>query len=203
MTRPLTRHGAALRLARSGGAVASLIAAVLVLMLTACSSDRPDGTRVEGPVTFLADPDARQVAGMHINGGKTVVYGALAAENKGEDAATLTSATLTGTHGRYTDEGVRIVEVRARDVTGGREMVGADRWPYEDYAADSVPLAGYRLEPGDSVELLFVVEVLETGYWGWPHTQLDYESDGDEHTIRVSTGFFICPRADDQCDPLA
>lgn len=183
---------------------ATLVATVLAATLAACSPDRPDDTRGDGagPVAFLADPEARQAAGMHINAGKTVVYGALAAENRGEDPATLTSATLTGSHETYTDQGVRIVEVRARDVTGGREMVGAGRWPYEDYATDSVPLDGYRLEPGDSVELLFVIEVLETGYWGWPQTQLDYESGGKEHTIRVSTGFFVCPRTADQCDPL-
>ncbi|MBU2697441.1 hypothetical protein [Pimelobacter sp. 30-1] len=176
--------------------------AALAVALTACTPNRPPGTRIEGPVALLADPEARQAAGMHVEGGATVVYGALAAENQGDELAVLTSATLTGTRGRFTDEGVRIVEVRARDVTGGRELVGAARWPYEDYADDSVPLAGYRVEPGDSVELLFVVEVLETGYWGWPQTQLDYEADGGDYTVRVSTGFFVCPRADDQCDPL-
>ncbi|UUW88001.1 hypothetical protein ABFU82_06200 [Nocardioides sp. WV_118_6] len=202
MIRRTLHLGAALRLVRSGGVAVAALAVALAATLTACSSNRPDGTRVEGPVSFLADPEARQAAFTQVNGGKTVVYGALAAENKGHEPATLISATLTGTQGRYTDEGVRIVEVRARDVTGGREMVGADHWPYEDYADDSVPLAGYRLDPGDSVELLFVVEVLETGYWGWPQTQLDYEADGDEHTIRVSTGYFVCPRAADDCDPL-
>lgn len=182
--------------------VAAGLALVALSVLTACAPDRPDGTRIEGPVVFLADPEARQAAFTHADRGATVVFGALAVENQGDAPAVLTSAALTGTEGTVAADGARVREVRVRDVTGGRDLVGAGRWPADGYADESVPLAGYRLEPERTAELLFVVVVDETGHWTWPQTQLDYESGTESYTIRVSTGFGICPRAATDCDPL-
>lgn len=132
--------------------------------------------------------------------GQRVVFGALAVTNDGDHPATLDSAQLTGPSSEVVDDGATVSEVRVLDVTGGKDLVGAGPWPYEDYERDSVPLDGYEVAPNSQAELLFVVDVEESGNWSWPQTQLTYQSEGETYTIRTNTGFLICPTTVDYCD---
>lgn len=132
--------------------------------------------------------------------GQTVVFGVLAVNNDGDRPATLDSAKLTGPTSKVIDDGAKVLEVRVLDLTAGREIVAAAPWPYEYYERDSVPLDGYKIAPDGRAELLFVVNVEETGKWVWPQTQLTYQSEGETYTIRTNTGFMICPTTANQCD---
>lgn len=125
--------------------------------------------------------------------GEDVVLGALTVRNRGDDPATLTAARLTGPDGAVADAGARVLEVMVRDVSDGQELVGAARWPFEDFARGAVPLDEHRLGPGRRVELLVVVRVEDSGHWFWPDTEISWRYDDEDHVSTVSTGFLICP----------
>ncbi|MFJ9317874.1 hypothetical protein ACIRN4_27045 [Pimelobacter simplex] len=173
--------------------------AISAATLAGCSSDSPK-MKAEGPVSFQADPDLGQYSAANVDQGATMVYGLMTVLNSGEKPATLTSAKLTGPADQVADEGVEVREVRVYDVTGGKEVVGADRWPSQPQARDSVPLKGYQLAPNAEAELLFVIDVVETGHWGWPQTELSYEADGEDYTIRIGAGYYVCPASADTCE---
>lgn len=184
------------RLAASAALVAAL--AVGASTLTGCESDSP-GTQAEGPVAFQADPEIGQYSSSYVDQGAQMVYGLLTVLNSGDDPATLTGAKLTGPPDEVADAGVTVSDVRVYDVTGGKEIVGADRWPTEPQSQGSVPLEGYQLAPDAEVELLFVVKVTKTGHWGWPQAQLDYEAGGTDYTIRIGAGYYVCPSTSQSC----
>jgi hypothetical protein len=174
------------------------LAVALTLISTSCTGD--DASRV-GPVAFMADEGFHQTAYVHADGGQTVVFGATSVRNEGDGAATLNAGSLTGDD--VTDDGANVAEVRVLDITGGGDRVGAALWPFEHYARNSVPLQGFELPPGGEVELLFVVKVDQSGLWHWPQTLLEYQSGGTDYETRTNTGFLICPRSADECDPPA
>ncbi len=173
----------------------------IAMSLAACSSESDASpTSREGPVSFVADDEFTQAASMLADEGQRVVFGALAVTNEGDHPATLHSAELTGPGSEVRDDGAKVSEVRVLDVTGGKDLVGAGPWPYEYYERDSVPLDGYEIAPDARAELLFVVDVEETGNWAWPQTELTYQARGETYTIRTNTGFLICPTTEDFCD---
>ena len=173
---------------------------MVALAAAACDSGTSTDVKADGPVAFLADAQFEQAAGFTADQGKKVVFGALAIRNDGNDVATLDAARLTGPSEKVVDDGAKVVEVRALDVTGGKDLVGAGPWPFEHYQRDSVPLKGYELGSKQEAELLFVVSIDKTGHWSWPETELTYTSDGEKYRIRISTGFFICPTSDGDCN---
>ncbi|WGX95445.1 hypothetical protein [Nocardioides sp. L-11A] len=181
-------------------AMAVVLLAGIATSLAACSSEKNAlPTSREGPVSFLADDDFTQAATMLADKGQRVVFGALSVINEGDHSATLDRAMLTGPRSEVSDEGAKVSEVRVLDVTGGQDLVGAGPWPYEYYERDSVPLSGYAIAPDAQAELLFVVDVEESGNWSWPQTQLTYRSQGETYTIRANTGFLICPTTAGHC----
>lgn len=132
-----------------------------------------------------------QTAGFLADAGQSVVFGATYVKNTGTSAATLQSAALLGD---VPSEAAEVAEVRAVDPADhDGELVGAGPWPFEDYAKSSEPLEGYSLVPGAEAELLFIVEVHETGSWHWPRTQLIYETEGDVFEDITTVGFMVCP----------
>lgn len=182
-------------------ALAVVLLAGAATSLAACSPEEDESpTSRKGPVSFEADDQYAQAAGMLADEGQTVVFGLLAVTNDGDRPATLDSAELAGPSSEVIDDGAEVLEVRVLDLTAGREVVAAAPWPYEYYQRDSVPLDGYEIAPDGRAELLFVVHVEETGNWVWPQTQLTYQSEGETYTIRTNTGFLICPTTADQCD---
>jgi hypothetical protein len=165
--------------------------AAVVLLLAGCSwSD-------DGPVEFEGEGPSRSTAGIHADAGDRVVFGATMIRNTGDRTATLTAGDLTGDGSMA--GGARIVEVRARDLASGSDLVGAAYWPFEDYEDRSVALNGFRLEAGAEAELLFVVQVEKTGQWYWPETAVRYDSEGQSYQEVLNVGFHICPRDDDVC----
>jgi hypothetical protein len=182
-------------------ALAVVLLASAATSLAACSPDKDESpTSRKGPVSFETNDQFSQAAGMLADRGQTVVFGLLAVNNDGDRPAILDSAKLTGPSSKVVDDGAKVSEVRVLDLTAGRDIVGAGPWPYEYYERDSVPLDGYKIAPDGRAELLFVVNVEETGKWVWPQTQLTYQSEGETYTIRTNTGFMICPTTADQCD---
>jgi hypothetical protein len=176
------------------------VSTALAVALAGCSTKGSLPASRQGPVSFLADDRFTQAAAVLADEGQQVVFGVLAVTNDGGHSATLDSARLTGPTSRVVDGGARVSQIRVLDVTGGGDLVAAGPWPYEYYERDSVPLDGYELEPGSRAELLFVVDIAESGRWSWPQTELTYRCESATYTIRTNTGFLICPTSAVRCD---
>ncbi len=179
--------------------VNAAMAAAFTLGTAACSATAAQGPSVDGPVNFTADERFVQTAYVHANGGQRVVFGATSVRNDGDAAATLAAGKLEGNG--VVDAGADLVEVRVLDISGGGDLVGAARWPFEHYQRDSVPLHGFKLPPGGEAELLFVFSVERTGVWHWPQTVLNYKLDGKIYQARTNTGFLVCPSNRATCAP--
>ena len=181
------------------GAILGAIVALTMLLGCSASSDAPQAVGTDGPVGFTVDPRFVQSAGVHADAGESVVFGATTVHNTGTAAATLTDGSLTG---RADHDGASVAEVRVLDSTSpSTDLVGAATWPFEDYKSRSRPLRGYRLAPGREVELLFVVNVDQTGAWYWPQTTLRYQNGTRSYATTANFGFVICPRASEGCAP--
>ncbi len=173
----------------------TLVSALLLMALAPVVLVAGCGERGRGPVTFGSQVGADQWAFVLAEGdGERVVFGALGVTNTGEEPATLLDGALTGPDDEVVDGGARLDEVLVREVGEGEDYLGAaPTWPVEEYADDAVPIAGYELAPGATVEVLYVVEVEEEGTWFWPRSEVTYTSDGDRYRDATSTGFLICP----------
>lgn len=185
--------------------VALLLACAVVL--AGCTSENKvadvpavQGSRTDGPVAFLGDPGLRQTAGMRAGGGEKVVFGATEVRNDGSDPVTLEAGELVGDVG---ENRAAVTAVRVIDTTQSSDLVGAGPWPFESYGRRSVPLAGYTLQPGTQVELLFIVSVEETGLWYWPQTMVRYVSNDENYHAALNFGFVVCPPAKARCGPPA
>lgn len=155
----------------------------------------------DGPIQFEG-ADLDQMAYVLADEGDDVVFGALVIHNDGDKPASLVGARLTGPDEKVFDDGATISELKVRDVSDGRDLVGAAQWPYEDYADDAADLKGYKLQPDATAELLFIVKVDEGGHWFWPKTELTYSIGDDKWRAETSTGFLICPmKPERQCNP--
>jgi len=174
--------------------IAAVAAAVLVAVAAATTFFGGRYASSRGPVQFLAGTEETSTTGIHSDAGDLVVFGGNVARNSGAAAAVLTSAELVGD---VPDSGAKLIEVRALDPTrSDNELIAAAPWPYEDYAARSVPLEGYHLQAGADVELLFVVQVVAYGSWHWPTTAVTYTSGGTGYRSTTGAGFQICaPRS--------
>ncbi|GAA3667108.1 hypothetical protein GCM10022237_28850 [Nocardioides ginsengisoli] len=183
------------------------LAAVLVLTLCiffgACDSkDGAGAGRGTGPVSFDSKDGGEQWAFVRAAKGQQVVFGALGVTNHGDEAATLTSAILTGPDDVVADEGARLATVLVRPVAAGADYVGAAVWPFKRYAEGAAPLEGYKLAPHATAELLYIVNVKEQGHWFWPRSEVRYTSGGKRYHDSTSTGFLVCPPGlDRSCDP--
>lgn len=155
------------------------MAVVSVTLLTAAAGCTPgDAERdafSDGPVTFLPDDQVSLVTGFTARADDTVVFGLASIRNSGTSTATLTDASLDG---QVPPSSAELVETRVIDPgLHHGTTVSAARWPYQDYTDSSEPLAGHVLGAGEEVELLFVVDVHETGSWTWPGSHVQYEVD--------------------------
>lgn len=178
----------------------SVGAALLLLpVLSGCSGSLP----TDGPVQFDG-AGFEQWAFSRADKGDQVVFGALTVTNEGDEPASFKEARLTGPDDAVIDDGATINEVRVREVGDGKDLVGAGDWPYEDFANDSVDLAGFKLQPDETAELLFIVTVEKVGHWFWPNTELTYSIGDDKWEAKAKTGFLICPPSlDRDCEKPA
>ncbi len=173
--------------------------ALAVLAGGACLASCAGPTQPRAGGVVFQGAELGQYAGVLAEAGQKVVFGATVVENAGSSAATLTEGRLVGA---VASDEAEVVEVRARLLRADDgELVGAALWPFEDYALKSVPLAGFELAPGAEAELLYVVEVRQTGVWNWPAASVTYTSDDRSHEASASTGLQICPPKGD-CPPL-
>ncbi|WP_127480060.1 hypothetical protein [Nocardioides pantholopis] len=156
-----------MRLPRTARGLSAAGAALALTVMLATGLDR------DGPVTFVGDPDTGEATvGIELDGGQAV-FGASVVRNGGDRAVTLRGASLVGD---VPEEAARLAEARVLEFREhGVDPVGAGPWPVDRYGELSVPLAGYRLEPGVELELLLVVDVIEPGHWRWPRNVLEYE----------------------------
>ena len=81
------------------------------------------------------------------------------------------------------------------------ELVGAARWPYENFRALSRPLRGYVLEPGTEAAVLFIVRPDMPGEWQWRTAQVRYAAGGQSYQARSSAGFMVCAPVTQKCEP--
>lgn len=161
---------------------------LLLLILSGCTESLP----TDGPVQFDAG-NFDQWAFTRADKGDKVVFGALTVTNDGDKPASLDEARLTGPDNEVIADGATIREVRVREIDDGDDLIGAGDWPYEDYADDSVELSGFKLEPDQTAELLFIVTVDQVGHWFWPKTELTYSIGDDKWDAKTTTGFLVCP----------
>jgi hypothetical protein len=183
--------------ARQIVAASTLVAAVSAL--GACQAADTGSTpgsspaATDGPVRFEVSERYTQFASFAARPGDRLVFGASLVENTGSGAATFTSADLTD---QSADAGAEVRSVRVLDLSDGGDLVGAARWPFEDYAQRSEPLRGFTLPAGGEAELLFIVGVAGAGRTEWQASELHYTAGGTPFVASAQFGFHVCAGID-------
>jgi hypothetical protein len=139
--------------------------------------------------------------------GEQVVFGANSVVNKGKVSAVLNDARLLG---GTSDDGADVREVRVIDLgeaPGTGDLLGAGKWPdrsWKRWWSTAQPIAGgVELPAGHAAELVFILDIKQTGEWVWPQTALDYEVGDDPYTAITNFGFQVCPPSPAECSQLS
>jgi hypothetical protein len=182
-------------------ALAGMVA-VIVAVPVAAFTVSPGSSRAfdgRGPVQFIAGETEVQAASVTATVDQLVVFGANVVRNRSDQPVVLDEAELTGEVGEL---GAHVVAVRVMDpADNGNDLVGAARWPFENYRALSEPIDGYELGPRQLAAVLFIVKVERPGDWQWRTTQVEYTADGRRFRTRSGFGFMVCAPATRRCDP--
>ncbi len=193
---------------RPQGRVYRLVAVATAAFLLVGGSGADGGKTkapTTGPVTF---PGADGVSvGMRARAGDQVLFGATTVVNNDDTEAHLVEAYLIGD---VDSDEASVSDVRVVDLgkaPGRGDLLGASLWPndgWEDWWKKAEPIDSAILAPGDAAEVIFVIDVKETGEWLWPETALDYTVNRNAYTALARFGHQVCPPEPAECsDPLA
>lgn len=179
-----------------------LVALTAVVIVAAVSAVAAGGTffsgDAQGPASF-PETDGPSIAYVRTDVGQLTVFGGVVLRNSGDQPLRLISVELAGD---VPEEAAEVVELRALDPrTNEGDLVGAARWPFEDYKELSQPLSGYSVLPHNDVELLLIVRPRLAGSWQWPTTEVTYSIRDQTFSDRTESGFMVCAPKHRPCNP--
>lgn len=159
---------------------------LLALTLSGCSSDEP---RSDGP---LETGDTIGVTTLPVNTGQQVGWGDTFITNTGSDEVVLTGAHLAS------DELPVSVEELGVVVNPTGTVIALELWG--DSNRPVPPLAGQALQPGDTAQVVFVLNVEGEGRLANDAVTVEYTYDGHAYTSRAERGFRLCVPAAGHCE---
>lgn len=189
---------------RRGNGLTPASTGLVVLALLVAYGLGGDDLPTDGPVTF-ADTESIQRSGVFASAGQSVVFGATTVENRGDDPASLQAGSLIGD---VDAEQAVVVDVRVIDLgpaPGASDLLAASIWPAKGWRRwwrSATPVEDAPLPAGHAAEVVYVIDVRETGDWQWDQSAVDYEVDGTRYRTLTNFGFQVCPPEPAACQPL-
>jgi hypothetical protein len=169
-----------------------VLVAVVALSLAACAgaSSERQGQSTTGSAVFLENGEL--LSGFNTDAPATVVFGSSVLRNESGLPLTLRAATLHLQRGAAS--GARVFDSRLLDLSTTHDLVGVARGSDPRYLPGSLPVQGFRLGPGQQVQVLYVIKVDQSGQYQWDHPTVAYSGLYGEGEAVSRFQFEICPK---------